>query len=114
MTKLPSKKCIVCGRPVPRWTIWYAVWPLANRDGRSTVLPMIDADLRSMADCHRHTNLPFILSARRDTDGFVTSFTAWDGESYHRQGYFCTGRCAEAQGFASAQNGTRFQWKTAQ
>ncbi len=110
MTKPPSKKCIVCGRPVPRRTILYTVWPLSNRTGGFTHA-MIEADLRTVGDCRRHTNLPFIISTRRDRDGFINSFAAWDGESYSHGGYFCTGRCAQDQGYASAKHGNRYVWK---
>jgi hypothetical protein len=108
--KPPSKKCIVCGRPVPKLTMWYTVWPLSNR-GDGFTAAVVEDDLRAIGDCRRHTNLPFILSARRDRHGFITSFTAWDGETYRHGGYFCTGRCAEAQGRASAEHGVRYRWK---
>ena len=110
MTKPPSRKCIVCGRPVPRRTILYTVWPLSNRSGMRP-FAVIEADLRTTSDCLRHTNLRFIISNRRDSYGFITSFAAWDGESYMNGGHFCTNRCAQDQGHASAQHGYRFTWK---
>lgn len=106
--KRPSKACIVCGRPVRRWSEDIEVKPLSARGFSSTA--QVHADLRTLADCKRHTNQPHVLSAMR-MGGLIVRFTVWDGESYYLQGYFCTNRCATEQGFASAQNGHRYTWK---
>lgn len=113
MTRPPSKKCIVCGRRVPRRMVFVEVSPPSNPNGTSRHA-RVNEDLRSLADCQRHTNLPFVVSARRDGQGFVRAFNAWDGESYMNGGFFCTNRCAQDQGYASAAHGDRYTWKRGQ
>lgn len=70
----------------------------------------VHEDLRTLADCKRHTNEPYVLSAMR-SGGLIVRFTVWDGVSYRHLGYFCTNRCAVDQGYASARSGARFTWK---
>lgn len=106
--KPPSKACIVCGRSVPRMSRDITVSPPSLDGGYDRQAPVV-ADLRTLDDCRRHTNLPFVLSAKR-LKGLVVRFTVWDGESYLHRGYFCTNRCAMDQGFASAEHGERYTW----
>lgn len=59
---------------------------------------------RTKAECQRFTNYP-ITSVSRHHDGeTLTSFNAWDGESYERRfRFFCTVNCAAAFGQIKAQ-----------
>lgn len=106
--KAPTRPCIVCKRPIPRRHDHVPVEPLTGWSPHHEV--SIKADLRTLADCRRHTNKPYILSATQNVSGMITGFNAWDGESYTSQ-YFCTNNCAMAQGLASAQHGHRYTWK---
>ncbi|TCM37759.1 hypothetical protein EDF59_110155 [Novosphingobium sp. ST904] len=108
--KAPRKACIVCGRPVPRRSTDVPVIAPSS-DFNHHYGSRVHADLKTLADCRRHTNMPYVISALKSPDGFIIRFTEWDGESYHNGGWFCTNRCAMAQGFAAAQHGQRYVWK---
>ncbi len=109
--KLRSKKCIVCGRAIRKRVVDIMVLPVTGTTGHSIRVD-VEADLRTKADCARHTNAPFIVAIRRNREGFVTRFGTWDGESFVDR-YFCTNSCAQSQGYASADSGQRFTWKNA-
>jgi len=109
-TSLPKKSCIVCGRPVKRRTYDVGVEPISQRTAYQGSAQIV-ADIASKADCQRHTNQPYIVSTVRGPDGWIIRFTVWDGVSYFHRGYFCTGNCAQAQGYASAEHGERYVWK---
>ena len=106
---LPSKPCIVCGRPIPRTMTRTEVRPLTKTDGSSRAAK-INADLFDLADCRRRTNHPYVTRAARNGAGMIVAFDSWDGETYDSE-FFCTRRCAMKQGVASARSGARFTWK---
>ncbi len=111
MARVPSKSCIVCGRPVKRITHDIEVQPVSPQERYHQIREAsVVADLRTKADCQRHTNQPFVVSIVRGPAGFVRRFTVWDGTSYYHSGFFCTGNCAQKQGYASATHGYRFTW----
>ena len=108
---LSRKQCIVCGRSIRKRIHDVSVRPMSDSAGGRTS-PDLHADLRTKADCARHTNAPFIVSISRNRSGCVTRFGTWDGESFVDR-YFCTNSCARSQGYASADSGQRFTWKNA-
>lgn len=111
---IPSTKCIVCGRNVPKsGAVDYHVnSPSTGTANHWGAQVQSEVDLKSIDDCRRHTNMPYIISAARNKDGFIRRFTAWDGERYQNGGWFCTNRCAIKQGMAAAQLGHRFTWRS--
>lgn len=102
--------CIVCGRRIPKRTSTVWVRPSTTRFSGGPS-PVIDADLRTRADCKAYTN-QLVISHQRNLDGHVVSFETWDGSSYVNE-YFCRQKCERAQGRAAAQHGARFTWKRA-
>jgi hypothetical protein len=110
---LPRKQCIVCGRSVKRITQDLDVRPAcAGASSGYSIGAHVVADMRTRADCLRHTNQPYVVSTLRGPGGFVSRMTVWDGVSFYHDGFFCTGRCAQSQGYASARRGDRFRWNS--
>lgn len=106
---IAKRSCIVCGRPIQKLTVEYRVQP-SNVTGFASDTNVY-ANLRTKADCRPHTNLPHIVHIDRWGGEFIRIFSAWDGESF-RSDFFCTNRCAIAQGHASARAGRRYTWST--
>lgn len=109
--KIPHKRyCIVCARPIKKRVSEIRVQPISLDHTANFMTAHINADLRTLDDCRRHTNAPFIISTRRRDGDLITAFTTWDGESYVDQ-YFCRNVCAVRQGYAAASHGHRFTWR---
>lgn len=104
---LPTRPCIVCGRPIAKRTTTVYIVP---DTGWSPNYQGHRADVKSRCECRRFTNAPYIVSHRKNGDGFIYSFETWDGETFTDK-YFCTKSCAQAQGYAAAKFGHRFLWK---
>lgn len=105
-----NPKCIVCGRPIRKHVEVVDVRPVSFTAG-SDPTARVNADLHTKDDCLRHTNAPFVTHIVRGPHGLVLRFHTWDGESFENM-FFCTGYCAQRQGYASAQHGHRFTWNT--
>lgn len=126
--KTPPKACIVCGKPISKRTetfyfrepVTYVPpaprsWggmhdaieakPDGLREGNSAFLAQRPRDRK---EAQRFVNGQ-IISSKRDGD-ILSSVTFWDGETYQDK-FFCTNHCAMQQGYASAQQGTRFAWQ---
>jgi hypothetical protein len=106
---LPSKPCIVCGRPIPRDMTWNEVRPVYDTGGSNPNAKIV-GDLYDRADCLRRTNHPYVTRLHRNPRGLVIRFDSWDGESFMSP-YFCTNRCAERQGYQSARDGHRWNFR---
>lgn len=131
-----SRKCIVCGRPIPKRGTYYtfslprpavpamiggfsmAAQPAREpgdrvaSDGGMMVTLYVAELPRTRAEAQRLVNGQIISTRKsRFLDG-IEHATAWDGESY-RSLWFDVDRCAIAQGNASAQHGARFKWQPA-
>lgn len=128
-----SKTCIVCGKTIAKRThSWYFQRPTreetANVLGRcvkigtdhppgsvdrgdfmSTIYMASEHRPGTIDELRRYTNHE-VVSTRRDSLGRIDKFSTWDGESY-RDPYFHANRCAERQGYASADSGDRFRWR---
>jgi len=107
--KLPSRPCIVCGRPIARRS---ETVHLAPSEGWTPGMHQgIPADIKTREECRRFTNAPYIVSLKKNDEGWIYEFQKWDGESF-MSSYFCTNRCAMDQGYAAAKHGHRYVWRT--
>lgn len=131
-----KKTCIVCGKPIAKRTITFYLResveerPATYRTvaGREILdLPAVTAKPHGTVEgegfsrtvyldrlptdqeeCARLTNHE-IVSIRRDHQGNIWQFGAWDGNYVDE--FFHSQACAAKQGYASAQHGARFVWK---
>lgn len=108
-------RCLTCGAAIPKLMESWSISPATangrrNGDsdyGKRTLY--FDADApnrpRTLADCQRFTNSR-VHRINGYLSGVVSSFTAWDGESYISP-HFCKNGCAEAFGRKAARLGVR-------
>ncbi|WP_066725267.1 hypothetical protein [Sphingomonas pituitosa] len=129
MSSTAKRLCIVCGRPIAKRTSdFFFREPVAYqppkphswggdhnaieakpdgwREGNSIYLHQRP---RSREEAQRYVNGE-IISVRRDGE-VLSRVSYWDGESWQDR-FFCTNRCAMDQGYASAQHGHRYLWKS--
>lgn len=65
---------------------------------------------KTKAEAQRYANMQ-IVSVKRDLDPkTISEVTLWDGSSY-QDDFFCSGTCAQKQGYAAARAGHRWTWK---
>lgn len=106
--KLPTRACIVCSRPIKKRTTTVHIKPTEGFFPHRCD-DAVEATIRTRAECRRYTNAPYVLSHHTNNRGLVISFETWDGESFMDE-FFCTNRCAQQQGYASARHGRRYTW----
>ena len=131
-----TKKCIVCGKPIPKrtHTFWIEqpVEAAPERPmfaGSRSMMPARAERLeghiekgsfssriytsrppQNRAECARWSNHE-VVSHKYGAPGMgIRQFTTWDRESY-RDPHFHSEECAAKQGRASAHAGDRFTWK---
>jgi hypothetical protein len=108
-------RCLQCGAAIPKRFEAWSVSP-ATANGRQN--GEVDARRRSIyfdkdhpgapstiADCQRFTNAT-VKRVNGYLAGRVSSFSAWDGESY-QDPHFCKNKCAERFGRRAAAAGAR-------
>jgi len=105
----PGPLCRCCGKSIPKRTITYhvmepdSVQSISESPFWKTVRP--PHRLTSKAECQRYTNHPIVSVRYSDYKGrHVTSFSAWDGESYEDP-FFCNGTCARDFAYLMARGG---------
>jgi hypothetical protein len=108
-------RCLICGAAIPKLMECWSVSP-ATANGRQSgdsdygkrTLYFDSSDPRrprTLADCQRFTNSR-VHRVNGYLAGVVSSFTAWDGESYISP-HFCKNSCAERFGRRAAAMGVR-------
>jgi hypothetical protein len=108
MTQQPL--CRFCGGKIRKRvrTVW--LYTPSQAKGRSLTADdysrhvVVDELPRSKQDCMRLTNQAIVSVSRgwADTDGYITRFNEWDGESYVDP-FFCNGDHARKFAYAAAR-----------
>lgn len=106
-------RCIVCDKPIAkRYTI---IWFQRSREAipNGTWINQtlyLDDPPKTKEDAQRWSNYPLDRIIGHH-NGYISGAQFWDGESYMDR-FFDKDKCAVRQGYASANYGDRFNWKT--
>lgn len=105
--------CIVCGKQIRKRFESISFLPVqGNRQNydRKEGNIYLDHEHRpkTKEECQRFTNHAIISVSVDHTGERIFSFKWWEGE--YEDEFFCSGKCAQKQGYASARAGHRWTW----